>query len=106
LSVVSAWKVSFSLSPSLKVSPTRILEVALQRADPALLETTTVIGSRSIIASARCRVVDLGRFGEGGAALAERRLRAELLLDLADLLEIRRPLLVSRRAAPRAPSAP
>ena len=58
-------------------------------------EQTTVTGSFSIIACSRSSV-DLGRFGEIGAALAELGLLPELLLDLPDLVGDLLPLLRRR----------
>ena len=57
-------------------------------------DTTTVIGSRSTIASSIAASSCSRRFGEVGAALAERRLRPEGLADLLDLAGDRLPLLL------------
>ena len=83
--VVSAKNANFEPSSVLKAMPERSVDVAAQRADPALLGDHD--GDRLALDQ---RLLDrglvvLGRLGEGGAALAERGLRPELVAHLLDL---------------------
>ena len=92
--VVSAGNANFSASSALKAMPERSVDVAAQRADPALLgdddRDRLALDQRLLDRG----LVVLGRLGKVGAAFAERRLRAELLAHLLDLAGDRLPLLL------------
>ena len=93
--MVSAENANFRLSSVLNAMPERSVDVAAQRADPALLRDHD--GDRLALDQRLLdrRLVVLRRLGEVGAALAERRLRPERLAHLLDL---------RRRSSSTAPS--
>ena len=92
--MVSAGNANFGPSSALNAIARQVGLMAAQRADPALLGHHD--GDRL---AHHHRLFDrglvvLGRLGEIGAALAERRLRAECLAHLLDLVGDRLPLLL------------
>ena len=92
--MVSAWKASLERVAVLERQAAQVGDMALHRADPALLRDDD--GDRLALDHRRLDVLDvvLRRLGEGRAAAAERRVRAERLAHLPDLVGDRLPLLV------------
>ncbi len=77
LAVVSVGNANFSASSALKVTPERSLTWPRSARIQPFSDTTTVIGSRTTMASSIAATSCSGASREIGAALAERGLRPE-----------------------------
>ena len=93
--VVSAKNEVLSPSSPLNVAEERSATWPLSARIQPFCDTTTVTGSRSIIASAKIGDHDIGRGFESGAPPAELRFGPELLSDVADFERDHLPLLLS-----------